>query len=66
MLEFAGRVVAIRERQIAADIADQFRLASTSSDQPAVGRLLFTELYAERLSRRPRNPGSPDRRRMDE
>jgi len=66
MLEFAGRVVAIRERQIAADIADRFRLVSTSSDPPAVGRLLFTELYAERLSRRPRNPGSPDRRRMDE
>ena len=64
LLEFAGRVVAIRERQIATDIADRFRQASTSSDPPAVGRLLFTELY-ERQSRRPRNPGSPDRQRMD-
>jgi len=65
LLEFAGRVVTIRERQIAADIADGFRQASASSDPPAVGRLLFAELY-ERLSRRPRNPGSPDRQHMDE
>jgi len=65
LLEFAGRVVAIRERQIAADIADRFQQASTSSNPPAVGRLLFTELY-ERLSRRPMNPGSPYRQHMDE